>query len=375
MRWLCACGLVLALSLNGCSCVQRGLPGDDDGGAPDAARADRPHDGGWPGWSDGPQYDGGPAPDARRPDGSPRPDAGPLPDAGACGYQEVWYLETRAITKVSLVNGATPRLGVTEQLLVEVQLNSGSCEDLGRVGVAIAQGNATDAVALTAFVWKVHGTVGCTADAPLATMVVAVPGREQGNLNVVVTDATSPGGGLRLTYERQPCSGVPACQCYPGAPPGPIAEHGTCVTDCSCATGLACIGYWGFAGPLWTCERPCADDRDCGWGTFCATEVADGPSYVCMLGSGRCGKYGECPVGFTCEMDESWWRYCRDDRSGPGWEPCQCDAQCAPGNRCTWDEDLADCQTPCRKDTDCPSTGGFGSVYCGPASLCVYYWE
>jgi hypothetical protein len=275
---------------------------------------------------------------------------------------------------VSLVNGATPRVGVTEQLLVEVQLYSGSCEDLARVDVQVSPGGATDFVVLTASVWRSLGTVGCTADAPVATTVVTVPGREHGNLNVVVSDGLSPGGGVRLTYQRTACSGVPACQCNAGTPPGTVAEHNACVTDCSCATGLACIGYWGFAGPLWTCERPCADSRDCQAGTFCATMVADGPNYVCLTGD-QCGAGAECPVGFTCETDVAGRRYCKDWRAGPTWQPCQCDADCSLGNRCTWDEDVADCLTPCRKDSDCPTTNGLGYGYCEATAVCVYYWE
>ncbi|MBI5479696.1 MAG: hypothetical protein HY906_12605, partial [Deltaproteobacteria bacterium] len=180
--------------------------------------------------------------------------------------------------------------------------------------------------------------------------------------------------GVRLTYQRQACSGVPACQCNPGSPAGTVAEYGTCVTDCSCAAGLACVGYWGFAGELWTCQRPCADSRDCGRGSFCAEWVGDGPSYVCFGGS-QCDGPGDCPAGFTCEIDAAGTGYCKDWRTGPTWEPCQCDADCSAGNRCTWDEDLADCLTPCRKDSDCPTTSGLGYGFCDTGSVCVYYWE
>jgi hypothetical protein len=359
MRWLCACACVLALSLNGCSCSQRSTPGDDDGGAHDAA----PRDG---------QRDGGGIDGHQPGEGGPQPDAGPWPDGGTCGYEEVWHLVGRTITSVSLL-GATPRMGVTEQLLVEVPLESGSCEDLGRVDVAFYQGNATDAVVLTASVWQAQGTIDCTADAPVATTVVTVPGRQQGNLDVVVSDGSSPGGGLRLTYQRQACSGVPACQCYPSTPDGSGAEHSGCTTDCSCGAGLACIGYYGFAGPLWTCERPCADSRDCLPGTFCPAMVADGPSYVCLEGD-QCGAGVACPAGFTCEADASGRRFCADHRAGPTWQPCQCDGDCSVGNRCVWDEDLADCLTTCRKDADCPTTGGLGYGTCS-GSICLYYWE
>jgi hypothetical protein len=363
MRWLCGCALVLALGLNGCSCGLRGTPGDGDGdgGRPDAARGDGGRDGATP--------DGWPHPDA-----GPWLDAGPWPDGGTCDYTEVWHLESRAISRVSHVNGTPPRLGVTEQLLVEVPLYSGSCEALAGVSVTLTPGGATDSVHLWASVWQVHGTIGCSADAPIATTVVTVPGRMHGNLNVVVSDGNAPSGGVRLSYQRQPCSGAPACQCSAGTPNGTVPQGGTCLTDCSCAAGLACLGYYGFAGELWTCERPCADSRDCDHGSFCAEWVGDGPSATCMPGS-QCGSTSGCPEGFACQTDASGRSYCQDLRTGPTWEPCQCDADCSPGNRCIWDEDLADCLTPCRKDSDCPTTGGLGYGYCEGNWVCMYYWE
>ena len=375
--------LSFLIALGAAGCGDRGHLGvDSDGGRRDGARSDgatsdgatpdgSPHDGavapdGGVRFDGAVPLDGGVLPDGAVPhDGGVLLDAGPHdgtvhldgpigPDAGLCAVPAVWHLMTRPILSLSHVSDAPARMGVTEQLRIEVQLYSGSCEVLGPVDVQLSPGGATDFVTVRASVWRLTGEIGCTADAPVVTTVALVPGREQGNLHVVVTDGNSSTGGVVLTYDRQPCSGVPACQCSPTQPPGPTAEYGDCVTDCSCATGLSCLGYSSFVGATYSCLQPCADDRDCAAGRRCAQFVADGPAYVCTPGD-QCGGGGDCPAGFACVADTATGRRsCQDQRPYGWYQACSCDQDCASGSRCVLDEDVVACAITCVKDSDCP---------------------
>jgi len=68
-----------------------------------------------------------------------------------------------------------------------------------------------------------------------------------------------------------------------GSGSGPGIEE-PCGPDDTCAPGLTCIAYYGFAGPrgpqFKTCEIRCKDDSVCPKGRSCAT-VSDGPGRVC----------------------------------------------------------------------------------------------
>jgi hypothetical protein len=342
---------LLALSTTGCSCSQRHTAGDDhDGGAADAAPDGR---------ADGPRTDG------------PGPRDATLPwDAGTCEQPWYWERSVRPVFGVSLANGAPPRVGVTEQLLVQVQLLSGSCEALAGVEAALMPGDATDFVELTAYVWTVAGTVPCTPDAPIVSTVVVIPGRGQGNTRVVVSDASSPDGQFLLTYQRTYCAGLPDCQCYPGSPAGPGHEYADCLTDCSCADGLACIGAVGLVGAGWSCMRPCVDDRDCGAGAFCARYVADAAAWVCWEGS-QCQTTGDCPAGFVCALDAAGAGSCVDQRPVPTKQACTCDAECPPGQSCSlvWGNQPT-CEVWCQDAPDCPAAGQ-GWLVCGTPEVCV----
>jgi hypothetical protein len=349
---LVACAVLLGFATAGCSCSQRDhAGGDGDGGANhDAPLADADH---------------GPVADrAVQADGA-------LPwDAGTCEQPWYWERSARPTYAVSLANGAPPRVGVTEQLLVEVQLLSGSCEALAGVEVAIMPGDATDFVELTAFVWHVVGSVPCTPDAPIVRTVVLIPGRGQGNMRVVVSDGLSPDGQYLLTYQRTYCSGMPDCQCYPGSPEGAGQEYAQCLTDCSCAAGLSCIGAVGFVGPGWNCRRPCADDRDCGAYEFCAKYVADAAAWVCEPGT-QCQATGDCPAGFDCVARADGVQTCVDRRLVPTQQDCTCDAECPPGQRCSliWG-DTPSCEVWCQDDADCPAAGQ-GWLVCGTPAVCL----
>jgi hypothetical protein len=57
-----------------------------------------------------------------------------------------------------------------------------------------------------------------------------------------------------------------------------------CDADDHCATGLACVKYYGIAGPsgpeFKSCEMKCENDKQCPDGHRCAM-IADGPGHVC----------------------------------------------------------------------------------------------
>ena len=61
-------------------------------------------------------------------------------------------------------------------------------------------------------------------------------------------------------------------------------EHGNC-SAATCGDGLSCVSYFDIGGNERNeCLESCRDDEDCGEGRLCATNVADGPSDVCMDG-------------------------------------------------------------------------------------------
>jgi len=294
----------------------------------------------------------------------------PPPD---CVNTYYWELQPRMITNVTLLNSTVPRVGVTDRLVVEVQLLS-ACEFLGAVDVTINPGDATDFVSLLASAWAPVG-LDCPPSAPLVTWIVNVPGREQGNFRVVVTDESSPGGGLRLEYGRETCSGHPDCQCYYATPPGPGAEWSDCITDCSCGAGLSCIGYFGVAGPLWSCVRPCNDFLDCRTTEECLPPIPDGAPFVCSHPADTCETSEDCPEGFECMATELAW-YCADRRALTISSPCNCDEQCPAGQRCVLSyRDVPTCEVPCLRTADCPPHDGESDLYvCESWGVCEHLY-
>jgi len=286
----------------------------------------------------------------------------------SCLEPSSWSLQPRGIYQVIPIDNT--RMGATERLEVDVQLLSG-CEILGQINVGIMQGDATDFIELAAFAW-VPSNMACTPDAPIATRMIAIPGREQGNLMAVVTDASDPDGGELVRYGRDPCSGPPECQCWSGTPPGPGGEGSDCLTDCSCASGLSCIGYWGLGGPLWSCLRICSDFFDCNLGEACVPAILDGPSHVCEgTGVDQCGNDDDCPAGFRCAITEHG-NFCSDQRAFPSMQPCICDADCPAGQLCT-NTPMAEntlCQVPCLTSSQCPNPD-VDVFVCGTPAVCV----
>jgi len=163
---------------------------------------------------------------------------------------------------------------------------------------------------------------------------------------------------------------VPECACYAGTPPGTGAEWSDCLTDCSCAEGLSCLGYWGVGGPLWSCSRGCNDFRDCGLSERCLPPVPDGAPWICE-GGDQCGFdwLPPCPLGFECQLDVGDApNACVDRRSAPSSRPCACDLDCGVGELCLLGfRDTPSCEMPCLRDEDCPEDW----LVCGTANVCV----
>jgi hypothetical protein len=294
------------------------------------------------------------------------------PDAeGGCSTPVHWELQSRTITEISNLGIVPAHLGAAHRLRAQVQLLS-SCEFLARVDVAISPGGATDFVVLAAWAWVQTG-VDCLPVALLAPWNVTIPGRGQDNPNVLVTDGHSPGGGVRLTYEREPaCFDLPECVCGAGDPPGTATYGSECTTDCSCAEGLSCIGNDGMAGESWNCLRPCNDFLDCAEGESCPFPAPDAIPWVCESYGDQCSDAEPCPDGFTCRRDTmDAPNRCMDERGAPTVAPCACDADCLTGERCTIGvRATPTCEIPCGRNVECPGRGD-GFLVCGTASVCV----
>ncbi|MBN1773951.1 MAG: hypothetical protein JXB32_22015, partial [Deltaproteobacteria bacterium] len=147
----------------------------------------------------------------------PYPDAGADADADAdatddggtaCEGAWHWQLEPWPIESVGLLHEPS-RLGATDRLRVVVRGPSSNCYRLGRLQVVVSPGDATDFVGLSAFLWHAVGDIGCDDAEYEVDRIVEIEGRQLGNHRVVVTDEHSPGGGLRLEYGREICSGPP----------------------------------------------------------------------------------------------------------------------------------------------------------------------
>jgi hypothetical protein len=108
-------------------------------------------------------------------------------------------------------------------------------------------------------------------------------------------------GGNQLATCELPCENDASCPAGQGCAlvvDGPgwvcqvsaaeeLPQQGEACQDGRCAEGLACVEYYGIAGPrggLFTsCEIRCATSDGCPDGQQCVT-IADGPGQVCRPG-------------------------------------------------------------------------------------------
>jgi hypothetical protein len=86
------------------------------------------------------------------------------------------------------------------------------------------------------------------------------------------------------TQDPTPTTTPPADSADEGAAESPPGDD-ACGENGPCTDGKQCIEYFGFAGPsgpkFYSCEIPCADDKNaCPAGQECIT-IADGPGQVC----------------------------------------------------------------------------------------------
>ncbi|MHB8873997.1 MAG: hypothetical protein ACYC8T_09960 [Myxococcaceae bacterium] len=300
------------------------------------------------------QFDAGPdKPDASTPD-------------GGCAQPRHWRLAKRTISGVSLVDGPPPEAGATERLRVQVRLET-TCEVLAGVAVTLNPGGATDFIQLAAQAWVSEPP--CAPVNSTANRVVSIPGRGQDNLRVVVADLNSPGGGLRLTYQRNLCGARLECLCRSDTPPGNLPEGAACVTDCGCANGVPCLGYFGFAGAAWSCTRSCNTNNDCESDERCRPSVGDGVAWSCGQEANVCQLDADCPAGFTCVLGPQG-RRCRDGRLYPAAMGCRCDGDCPAGQHCSKIYEKPTCELRCRSSNDCPEKGA-GVFACGLDWTCM----
>jgi hypothetical protein len=300
----------------------------------------------------------------------------PYPDAGVdgdvdggtvCEGSSHWELVPWPIDSTTLLSEPA-RFGATDRLRVEVSAPSDSCYRLGRVDVVVSPGDATDFVTISAYLWYAVGDVACTEWEYRAAWNVEIEGRQHGNFQVAVVDGNNP-AGASLRYGREMCSGVPDCACGPGAPAGYGLEGSECRTDCSCAAGLSCLGYWGVGGPLWECSRGCNDFVDCAPMEQCLVPVPDGNPWVCVLGDQCDDPSPYCPDGFECLHDATDApNRCVDRRAAPTVRPCTCDLDCGLGELCVLGPRATpSCEIPCLRNEDCPE----GWLACGTTNVCV----
>src|ERR1044071_6763885 len=127
-------------------------------------------------------------------------------------------------------------------------------------------------------------TTGATATTTGSTTPPAQAGSSEPIEKVGNTEATGKTGstGKRGSPGSSGKSG-PGSTGSAGSGAGPGIEE-PCGPDDTCAPGLTCIAYYGFAGArgpqFKTCEIRCNDDSSCPKGRNCAT-VSDGPGRVC----------------------------------------------------------------------------------------------
>ena len=134
-----------------------------------------------------------------------------------------------------------------------------------------------------------------------------------------------------------------------------VCLNNGCRTDCNCAGGLPCLGFFGFGGPAWMCARPCNDLLDCRSGEQCLVNVADGLTHSCVSTPVVCDAQNPCPPDFAC-ISNGQRSTCADQRVAGAGTRCTCDGDCPTGQRCTAGAPGGPtCETWCKRAAECPA--------------------
>ena len=300
-----------------------------------------------------PYLDSDSAPDAGQPDAA---EPGAADASASCPATTPWKIEPRTIDLVSFIDSASAsRMESADRFVVKVRLQT-TCEVLARVSVGVMPGDATDFVSLAATAW-VQQNMRCGPATEPVEARVTLPGSISGNPQVSVGAQGS--SQVLLQYERSTCVD---CDCYWQKPPGTAKRGEACASDCSCEKGLSCLAS---SDNHWQCELPCDTGTDCASQGYSCGQVPAGPAWVCVDQTGC--RHDGCPAGFACEGGGA--AKCVDHRPPSTGKSCDCDAQCAAGQRCiTGWRDTPTCEITCASDRDCPAVG---YLVCGTASICV----
>ncbi len=137
--------------------------------------------------------------------------------------------------------------------------------------------------------------------------------------------------------------------------------RGECVPGCDSSTGMPCVAE-------------CTSDADCGPGEVCGSDGICHPACDPMTGANcGCSDDSDCPLGFVCDpMGGQCVPGCDPNQGMPCVEPCQSDADCAPGEVCGTDGLCRPACDPstgqacaCASDADCPAGQSCTMGVCG----------
>ena len=121
------------------------------------------------------------------------------------------------------------------------------------------------------------GTAAADAAAPAADAAPPAP-------DAAAVDATPPAPDAAPPDAAPDAGGIGASGSGSGSGSGALPGQAEPCAKGRCAAGLACIEYYGIAGPrgpkFTSCEIRCGGGGACPGGQRCVT-VADGPGQVC----------------------------------------------------------------------------------------------
>jgi hypothetical protein len=260
-------------------------------------------------------------------------------DAGAdmlmCGAHD--FVEV-ALDDIELLGGsASANLGTALRLRISYGTRRG-CDEPGRIDVAVSPGDATDGVAIRA--WVFRASTACTGAPQSVSRVVVIPADQLTNPRLFIRDA-SPSGTVTLTLAPTAAATTSCAARMPGQ---------SCQADCECQKADAASLCLTLGPGLTQCGYSCSEDVDCpASANFCETAAGFlcGPSKACRAAS-DCS-FGQTAVDCRCAPLAP---------MGPG--VCRCDGDCGAGRICVGSV----CMQPCVTKLDCPKASD-------PTTLCA----